>query len=494
MSEYIKHPVVFLSYARTSQEHIEKITNFASMLRKDGIDAKLDEWDLKVGQDLYFFMENNIKRESDNVLLILTKEFVEKANERKFGVGTEMQLVSKEVYDDVKQERIIPIVWECDEKGDPYIPDFLETRLYIDLSSNEKFGENYETLLRTLYNKPKNPKEDLGEMPEWLNDTNKYYPKTNEVVKRFSYSVEHHPDNINPIMEEFYEEYYEYLKTFTLEYSSKDTETIVKEMYENLEEYQQLKNDFEEFTDILTKKGKYYDVDYRIIVDFLAQVHSLTFNSGNGGSMNTYDSYKFAFILRELFLYLIAYGLKNKNYQLIEDLLHSPYYLTDAYNRQKGTQHFVELDIREPRDMNNYIDYYYKNVEKLQYPSPLGQLLISRLPSNLNAEYLIDADLLCCYVSFLNKEEYENEFWFPYTYVYKERHDSFEMFRKLTSNKYFEEVKGIFDVETIEEFKTKVISTNDSLLGRGGIKFIDTIGYVRPIEDYIDLNKIGCER
>ena len=229
-------------------------------------------------------------------------------------------------------------------------------------------------------------------------------------------------------------------------------------------------------------------------MDFLAQVHSLTFNSGNGGSMNTYDSYKFAFILRELFLYLIAYGLKNKNYQLIEDLLHSPYYLTDAYNRQKGTQHFVELDIREPRDMNNYIDYYYKNVEKLQYPSPLGQLLISRLPSNLNAEYLIDADLLCSYVSFLNKEEYENEFWFPYTYVYKERHDSFEMFRKLTSNKYFEEVKGIFDVETIEEFKTKVISTNDSLLGRGGIKFIDTIGYVRPIEDYIDLNKIGCER
>ena len=60
MSEYIKHPVVFLSYARTSQEHIEKITNFASMLRKDGIDAKLDEWDLKVGQDLYFLWKTTL--------------------------------------------------------------------------------------------------------------------------------------------------------------------------------------------------------------------------------------------------------------------------------------------------------------------------------------------------------------------------------------------------------------------------------------------------
>lgn len=91
-------------------------------------------------------------------------------------------------------------------------------------------------------------------MPNWLNDTNKYYPKTNEVVKRFEYSVEHHPNKINPIMEEFYDEYYEYLKTFHLEFNSNNTETIVKEIYKNLEEYQQLKNDFEEFVDILTKK------------------------------------------------------------------------------------------------------------------------------------------------------------------------------------------------------------------------------------------------
>ena len=234
MSENIEHPIVFLSYARTNQEHIEKITNFASILRKDGIDVKFDEWDLKVGNDLYFFMENNIKRESDKVLLILTKEFVEKANDRKSGVGTETQLISKEVYDGVIQERIIPIVWECDEKGEDYIPTFLESRLYIDLSTKEKFGKNYETLLRILYNKPKNPKEDLGEMPKWLNDTNKYYPKTNEVVKRFNYSIQHHPNEINPIMEEFCEEYYEYLKTFTIEFSSNNINTISGELYKDL--------------------------------------------------------------------------------------------------------------------------------------------------------------------------------------------------------------------------------------------------------------------
>lgn len=494
MSEDIKHPVVFLSYARTNSEHVENIVDFASKLRSHGIDARMDEWDLKVGNDLYYFMENNIKRESDKVLLILNKEFVEKANDRKSGVGTETQLLSKEVYTDVEQERIIPIVWECDEKGDPYLPTFLETRFYIDLSSDEKFGENYEKLLRILYNKPKNPKEELGEMPDWLNDTNKYYPKTNELVKRFTYSIEHKPNKINQIIEDFYDEYYEYLKTFPLEFNSNDTKTIVEEIYKNLEEYQQLKNDFEEFTDILTKKGKYCDVDYDLLVEFLTKVHSLTFNSMNKENINTYDIYKFEFILRELFLYLIAYGLKNKNYRMIAHLLHSPYYLTDEFNQEKGTQHYVELDIRGQRDLGDYMAHYYKNIEGKVYASSIGQLLITRLPKSLYSEYLIDADLLCCYVSFLNPAEYKNEFWFPYTYIYKGRHPSFEMFRRLTSKRYFEDVKNIFDVETIDEFKTKVESTQDSYLGRGQMKLNNSFEYVRPIEYYINLNEIGGEK
>lgn len=246
----------------------------------------------------------------------------------------------------------------------------------------------------------------------------------------------------------------------------------------------------------MSKKGKYYGADYRILVEFLIKVHSLTFNRRDRKSMNTYDLYKFSFILKELFLYMIAYGLKNKNYNLITDLLHSPYYLTDENNQLKGTQHFVELDIRSQGDINGYIDNYYKENENTNYISPLGQLLISRLPISLNSEYLIDADLLCCYVSFLNKEEYKNEFWFPYTYVYKGRRwDSFEIFRRLTSKRYFEEVKEIFNVKTINEFKSKVISTHDSLLGQRQIRLSNSWGeYVEPIEEYINLDEIGCEK
>jgi hypothetical protein len=44
------------------------------------------------------------------------------------------------------------------------------------------------------------------------------------------------------------------------------------------------------------------------------------------------------------------------------------------------------------------------------------------------------------------------------------------MFRRLTSKRYFEDVKEIFNVETIEEFKNKVIATHDSLLGQRKIR------------------------
>lgn len=496
MSESNEHPKVFLSYSRTNQKHNEKVFEFCSTLRTDGIDAKIDETELKIGNDLNYFMENNIKNESDYVLVILDKEFVRKANERKSGVGTETQIISKEVYEDVTQERIIPIVWECDETGKPYLPTFLESRYYIDLSSNEKFGENYETLLRTLYNKPKNPKEDLGEMPEWLNDNNKYYPTTSEIVKRFSYSIDHTPEKINQLIEEFCDEYYEYLITFTIEFSSNNNTTVATEIYNNLEQYSQLKKDFEDFTEILTKKGKYKNIDYDIIIEFLINVHSLTVSSRNRQSHYIYDFYNFDFILQEIFLYFIAYGLKNKDYELISVLLNNPYYLKGNIYEQKYIQYFIEFNVLGQYTVENYLDHYYRTVKEKRYSSPMSILLIERLPTKLNEIYLVDADLLCCYVSCLNIDKYNQEFWFPHTHINKERNDSFELFRRMTSAKHFEKVKKIFDVETIEEFKNKVIATRETILGRGKIGHENSIPFnnVKPIEKYINLDKISSEK
>lgn len=477
-----EHPIVFLSYARTNPQYSEKIVNFANMLRKDGIDARIDEWDLKAGQDIYYFMENMIKFDADFILLMLNEEFVKKSNRREGGVGTETQIIAKDIYANVQQEKVIPIVWESDGHGNPCLPTFLESRYYFDFSSDDKFGENYGLLLRTLYNKPKNPKEELGEMPAWLNDTNTYYSALDSIIKQFDYQVDNHPEKFNFLIEEFFSEYFEYLKSFKINFKNFDKKSISNEIYENLEKYSLLKEHFVIFLEKVFKTSKYQKFDSEIIIEFLSNIRSILSQN------ETYEVANFDFILRETFLYFIAYGLKYKNYSFIADLFYSSYYFDDYLDN--SSKYYVNLDMRGYIDTNNILTYSSENGV-----SPLGELLIKRVPVKIGQDLLIDADLLCCYVSYMNFEKFNSVDWFPYTLIYKKRNSSFYLFRRLSSKKFFNSIKEIFDVETIDEFKAKVISTRNLPLGQGDVMFPNPMfGKVKPIEEYIDLSKIGNDR
>lgn len=487
MKDEIKKPKVFLSYARTNLEYADSIVDFASTLREHGIDASIDEWDLKPGNDIYHFMESKIKSEADFVLLMINDEFTEKANNREAGVGAETQIISKELYENVEQGRIIPIIWRRDDEGELKLPTIVETRYYIDLSSDDKFGENYELLLRTLFNKPKNPKTEIGEMPEWLNDTNNRFTKTKTIIKRFDNQVEQHPEKFNYLIEDFFNEYFKYLKTFKIEFTNQGTDTASKEIYENIEEYGALKNDLAVFLEKMFKVARYEEIDSEIIIEFLSKIRSLLSGS------NQYSLANFDFMLREIFLYFIAYALKYKNYEFIADLFYSPYYFEDYAYTSKVTKHFVDLDVRGRIRTDDILGISFKADNGNSLITPLGELLVRRVPPKLKEELLVDADLLCCYVSYMNKDKFGKD-WFPFTYIYK-KSDSIDYFTRLTSKKYFEKIKEVFDVDSLYEFKEKVVSTHGTDLFTRKVRFGNAWGdCVEPIEEYIDLSKICRER
>ena len=80
-------------------------------LVSDGVDTILDKWNLKEGQDLNQFMESMVSDKSiDRVLIILTKKYAEKANDRIGGVGKETLIISSEVYEKASQTKFIPVV------------------------------------------------------------------------------------------------------------------------------------------------------------------------------------------------------------------------------------------------------------------------------------------------------------------------------------------------------------------------------------------------
>jgi len=99
------------------------------------------------------------------------KAYVSKADGRSRGVGIEAQIISPDVYKEVGQTRVLPIVMERSPNGDPCLPTFLQSRLYFDFSSPESMHREWERLGRHLWDKPMRAKPSKGAEPKYLNET-----------------------------------------------------------------------------------------------------------------------------------------------------------------------------------------------------------------------------------------------------------------------------------------------------------------------------------
>ena len=69
-------PKVFISYSQDNQEHSDWVLNFATKLRCLGIDVTCDIWDLNIGDDLLFFMNNGLN--NVNIVICICSEKYEK--------------------------------------------------------------------------------------------------------------------------------------------------------------------------------------------------------------------------------------------------------------------------------------------------------------------------------------------------------------------------------------------------------------------------------
>ncbi len=86
-------PRVFISYSHDSATHKSWVLDFATTLRNRGVDAILDQWDLKPGDDLPHFMETELAK-CDYVIIVCSETYVKKANAGEGGVGYEKMIVT----------------------------------------------------------------------------------------------------------------------------------------------------------------------------------------------------------------------------------------------------------------------------------------------------------------------------------------------------------------------------------------------------------------
>ncbi|MBI5396442.1 MAG: TIR domain-containing protein, partial [Verrucomicrobia bacterium] len=305
-----KPPRVFISYSWSSQEHQTCILEWAERLVHDGVDVILDKWHLKEGQDKYAFMEQMVTDpEVAKVLIFSDKAYAEKADARKGGVGTESQIISKEIYERVTQEKFLPVVCELDAEGKPYLPVFLKSRIYFDFSSPETSHENYEKLVRAIFNRPLHKRPPIGKMPEYILNGDKPHRWSKALLQSFKDAVLQDRSTYKGHAASFLDSFADRLDEFRI--APKDGMEFDDQVVASIETFLPFRDDFIEFlrTVILYKNEQEL---YEDVAGFFERCIRYKFRPEELKTWNDMWFDNFQFILYELFLYVVAMLVRNR--------------------------------------------------------------------------------------------------------------------------------------------------------------------------------------
>lgn len=158
----IEDPKVFVSYSHDSEDHKKWVKDLATNLISNGVEVILDQWDLRLGQDLALFMEKGLTN-SRLVLCICSENYVKKSNERIGGTGYENSIITKPLVTNANTDHIICII--KNNNTPEKVPVALSSKIYIDFSNEQKFDDQYRELLERIYDVDISKKPPLGENP-----------------------------------------------------------------------------------------------------------------------------------------------------------------------------------------------------------------------------------------------------------------------------------------------------------------------------------------
>lgn len=160
-----KAPVVFISYSWDSEDHKEWVLALSNRLCDDGVNVILDRYYLTPGTNLPHFVEDNLNK-ANRIIIIFTKNYKLKADKRSGGVGYEYSILNADLYQNqTTSEKIIPILRAGSIEES--IPKFMQQFIHIDIRNDNNFENNYNDLIREIFNEPEITKPKIGEKPNF---------------------------------------------------------------------------------------------------------------------------------------------------------------------------------------------------------------------------------------------------------------------------------------------------------------------------------------
>lgn len=322
----MENPKVFISYSWSSPQHEQCVINIATELRQSGVDVILDKWDLREGYDTIAFMEKMVTEpEIKKVIIVSVRIYAEKADSRKGGVGNETQIISKEIYHKVEQDKFVVVIAEKDEHGKPYLPTYYKSRIYIDLSEPDSYTENFERLLRWIYDKPLFKKHELWNLPSFLSKGEQISLGTTVSFKRAIDAIKNGKSYSYGTLDEYLETFTKNLEKFRIKNCGGEfDEAVIK----NIEAFLPYRN---KFIQLLLTIARYDSREEFIerLYRFFESLILYLFRPEGVTSWQEWDFDNFKFIIHGLFLYVVAILIKLERFQQAVMLLSERYYVPD---------------------------------------------------------------------------------------------------------------------------------------------------------------------
>lgn len=441
------NPKLFISYCWSSPEREQWILKLATELRETGVNVIFDKWDLKEGHDALKFMEKMVTDpEIKKVAIICDRTYMEKADSRSGGVGTETQIISPEIYAREDQNKFVVIVAERDENGEAYLPTYYKSRIYIDLSESDLYATNFEQLLRWIYDKPLYIKPKIGKKPAFLSETDSINLGTSVKYKRALDAIRNNRGYAKGALDDYFQTFVVNLEEFRI--SNVEGE-FDDEVIKNIDNFLPYRN--EALTIFLAI------AQYRNIPEAWQQLHKFFENiipymdnpKGTLARMES-DFDNFRFIIHELFLYAISSLLKYECFDAVTYLICQHYFVEKNNDYNKNVMEPFTVFLK-----NTYSLGHRNERLKLKRTSLRADLLKQRSKtSGIKFMQLMQSDFILFIRDCFDVIKYQqHQDWWPTTLLYFERHNgTLEIFARAQSKEYFSKIKCIFDIGDKKDF------------------------------------------
>lgn len=450
----MENPKVFISYSWHPEKNKIWVQRLAERLIQDGVNVKLDVWDLKHGHDKYVFMEQMVK-DSDikKVLVICNEDYARKADDRTGGVGTESTIMSSDIYSLAEQTKFIPILVEK-KNGEPCLPTFLKSRMYIDMSSNDIYELGYDQLLRDIYEKPLLRKPALGKMPSYLEEDEPVLLSTAQEQRMLKEKVTE-STNLQTWIAKYCDKLIESLDQFKVTFRGGKTGDLIEMIEKSIASMQVVNNDFITFVETVASNSECNGKQFVDFFEKLLQYYEdkdIELASSTDSWHLCNDNYRF--FNYELFLSFAAIMLKYERFDIIKEVVDTDYcILSNRLGRQIKALNFAEFQ------KHNYTLDYYKGNNGYSSSSQVANLMRNYGGDKFNT--WVEVDILLYYLSLIyGKPGDRMSMWYPTLSIYNR---AFEILPKIASMRYFEKAKVMFDVGDKDSFKTLLVRTKDEL-------------------------------